>query len=166
VLLRRIARPLFASWFIAEGVDALRHPTVHATAAREGIAALHGYVGHLPVTSDALDHALTSVTDAQLGVIVSAHGAATVVAAGALAAGKAPRTAALALAVLAVPIVVASLPSGRAKDAAEVDRRKRFWSSLGALGGALLAASDLAGRPGIAWRVHAAHEARAAAAED
>ena len=31
---------------------------------------------------------------------------------------------------------------------------------------ALLAAGDLAGRPGMAWRVHAAREARAAAAED
>jgi hypothetical protein len=26
MLLRRIARPLFASWFLSEGVDALRRP--------------------------------------------------------------------------------------------------------------------------------------------
>lgn len=165
MLLRHIARPLFASWFVAEGLDALRHPAVHATAGREGLAALHGYVGHFPGLAEGLDHALTTVTDRQLGVIASAHGAATVVAASALAAGKAPRTAGLALAVLAVPIVVTSLPAGRAKGEAEAARRKRFWQSLGALGGALLAAGDLAGRPGVAWRIRAAREARAAAAE-
>ena len=40
MLLRPFARPLFASWFVAEGIDALRHPAVHATAGREGLAAL------------------------------------------------------------------------------------------------------------------------------
>lgn len=166
MLLRLFARPLFASWFVAEGMDALRHPSVHATAGREGLAALHGHVGRLPGVAQALDHALTSVSDRQLGLVVRAHGAATVVAAGALATGKAPRAAGCALAVLTVPVVVASLPSRRATTAAEAARRRKFWSSLSALGGALLAAGDLAGRPGIAWRVHAAREARAAAAED
>jgi uncharacterized membrane protein YphA (DoxX/SURF4 family) len=165
VLLRLIARPLFASWFVAEGVDALRHPALHATAGREGLAALHGHVGRFPGLSQALDSALTSVSDRQLGLVVRAHGAATVVAAGALATGKAPRTAGLTLAVLTVPIVVASLPSRRSGGEAEALRRRRFWSSVTALGGALLAAGDLAGRPGVAWRIQAAHEARAAAAE-
>jgi uncharacterized membrane protein YphA (DoxX/SURF4 family) len=165
VLLRPFARPLFASWFVAEGIDALRHPAVHATAGREGLAALHGHVGRLPGLSQALDHALTTVTDTQLGLVVRAHGAATIVAAGALATGKAPRTAGLALAVLTVPVVVASLPAGRSGGEAEALRRRRFWSSVSALGGALLAAGDLAGRPGMAWRVQAAREARAAAAE-
>lgn len=167
MLLRRIARPLFASWFVVEAVDGIRHPSAHATSVREGLAALRGHVRRVPALTDALDTALTSVTDRQLGLVVQAHGVATVAAAGALAAGKAPRTAGLALAVLAVPVVVASLPSGRvltkAPDEAEAARRQKFWSSLSALGGALLAAGDLAGRPGVAWRVHAAHEARAAA---
>ena len=165
MLLRRIARPLFASWFVVEAVDGLRHPAVHTTAVREGVAALRGHVRRVPALTDALDTALTSVTDQQLGLLVRAHGVATVAAAGALALGKAPRTAGLALAVLAAPVVVASLPSGRvfaaAPDEAEGARRQKFWSAVSALGGALLAAGDLAGRPGVAWRVHAAREAKA-----
>ncbi|MBN9376137.1 MAG: DoxX family protein, partial [Cellulomonas sp.] len=81
MLLRPFARPLFASWFVAEGIDALRHPAVHATAGREGLAALHGHVGRLPGLSQSLDRALTTVTDTQLGLVVRAHGAATIVAA-------------------------------------------------------------------------------------
>jgi hypothetical protein len=30
VLLRRLARPLFASWFVTEGLDVVRHPAAHA----------------------------------------------------------------------------------------------------------------------------------------
>ncbi len=165
MLLRRIARPLFASWFVAEGVDALRHPAAHAMAGREGVAALRSCLRRVPVASAPLDRALTSVTEGQLEVLVRVHGAATVVAAGALAAGKAPRAAGVALAALAVPVVVASLPAGRAHDEAELARRRRFTTALTALGGALLAAADLAGRPGMAWRVQAAREARAAAVE-
>ena len=169
MLLRRIARPLFASWFVAEAVDGIRHPATHATSVREGIAALRGHAGRVPGLTDVLDTALTSVSDRQLGVVVRVHGVATVAAAGALALGRAPRTSALALALLTVPVVVASLPAGKvlasAPDDAEAARRHTFWSSLTALGGALLAAGDLAGRPGMAWRVQAAREAKAAARE-
>ena len=42
MLLRRVARPLFASWFVVEAVDQIRHPGTHATAVREGIAAVRG----------------------------------------------------------------------------------------------------------------------------
>ncbi len=166
MLLRLFARPLFASWFIAEGADALRHPVAHATAGQEGLAVLHRWLRRAPVAAQAVDRVLTSVTDERLGTLARAHGAATLVAAGALAAGKAPRTAGAALAALTVPVVVASLPSGRVRNEVEAARRRRFWTAVSALGGALLVAADLAGRPGMAWRVHAAHEARAAAAED
>lgn len=167
MLLRRIARPLFASWFVVEALDGIRHPAAHATRAREGIAAVRGRVSRVPALTDALDSALIQVTDRQLGLVVQAHGVATVAAAGAFALGKAPRTAGLALALLTVPVAVASFPSGKlfakAPDEVEAARRRTFWSSLSALGGALLAAGDLAGRPGVAWRVHAAREAHAAA---
>lgn len=167
MLLRCVARPLFASWFVVEAVDQIRHPGPHATAVREGIAAVRGHVGGIPGVSDALDTALTSVGDRGLRSAVQLHGAVTLAAAAALAMGKAPRTAGLALALFSVPIAVASLPAGKvlakAPDEHEAARRRKFWSSLSGLGGALLAAGDLAGRPGMAWRVQAAHEARAAA---
>ncbi|HEY0118387.1 MAG TPA: DoxX family protein [Cellulomonas sp.] len=170
MLLRHIARPLFASWFVVEAVDGIRHPAAHATAVREGVAALRGRTRRIPALNDVLDTALTSMGDRQLGVVVQAHGAATVAAAGALALGKAPRTAALALAALTVPVVLTSLPARRTPagtpDEGEADRRHKFWFSLTALGGALLAAGDLAGRPGMTWRIHAAREAKAAAREE
>lgn len=157
VLLRPIARPLFASWFVVEGVDAVRHPARHAAAAREGVDALRERAGEKLAGLD-ID---SSLTDRQLAMVVRAHGAATTVAAGFLALGKAPRTAGAALAALTVPLVVADLPTGRVRDEADAARRRRFWTSLSALGGALLAAGDLAGRPSMAYRVQAAREARA-----
>jgi uncharacterized membrane protein YphA (DoxX/SURF4 family) len=164
VLLRRIARPLFASWFVVEGVDAVRHPSSHAAAARLGLESVRDRAAkheRLAGAGRALDRPLT---DRQLALAVQGHGAATVAAAGLLAIGKAPRAAGLALAVLTVPLVVANAPAGKASsDDAEAARRRRFWSALSGLGGALLAAADTAGQPGVAYRVHAAREARAAA---
>jgi len=166
VLLRRIARPLFTSWFVAEGVDALRHPSAHVAAAREGLVALHDDVRKVPALAGALDRALTSLSDRQLGIVVRVHGAAMLVAAGSLALGKAPRAAGTALAVLTAPIVITSLPAGKVRgNDAEAARRRTLWSSASALGGALIAAGDLAGRPGVVWRVQAAREAKAAARE-
>jgi uncharacterized membrane protein YphA (DoxX/SURF4 family) len=158
VLLRPIARPLFASWYVVEGVDAVRHPGRHAAAAREGVAALRERAGGRLAGLDSD----SSLTDRQLATVVQVHGAATVAAAGFLALGKAPRTAGVALAVLTVPLVVANLPTGKVRDEEDAARRRRFWTSLSALGGALLAAGDLAGRPSMAYRVHAAREARSA----
>ena len=163
MLLRRIARPLFASWFIAQGVDAVRHPARHAATARKDLEevrlGLRGRPGLEPV-EQALD---VPLTDKQLAAVVAAHGAAVATAAAFLALGKAPRTAGVALAVLVQPLVLASIPTSRVHDEADAARRRRFWMSVSALGGALLAGADTAGRPGVAYRIRAARESRAAA---
>ena len=41
---RRIARPLFASWFLSEGVDALRRPAAHVAVARGAVERLDATV--------------------------------------------------------------------------------------------------------------------------
>lgn len=163
MLLRRIARPLFASWFVAEGVDAVRHPVRHAAAARSGLDELRDLASGRAALAGVARSLDLPLTQRQLTLVVQAHGAATALAAGALALGKAPRTAGVALAVLTVPLVVANAPTGRVRDLDDAARRRRFWSSLSALGGALLAAADTAGRPGVAYRVRAAREARSTA---
>ena len=40
MLLRRLARPLFASWFVTEGLDVVRHPAAHAADARGALTTL------------------------------------------------------------------------------------------------------------------------------
>ena len=166
MLLRRIARPLFASWFVSEGYDAARRPEVHAERARAGLER----VVHL-VPRGALGGALDRYrhpTTAQLVTLVRAHGAATAAAGVLLAAGKAPRTAALALAALTAPLILANLPlRGRPAPDKEArrDRKDRLVRAVAFTGGALLAGADYEGRPGVAWRVAKAREEHASAAQ-
>lgn len=166
MLLRRIARPLFASWFVSEGYDATRHPEVHAERARAGLESLVRLVPR-GALGGALDR-YRQPTTAQLVTLVRAHGAATTAAGVLLAAGKAPRTAALALAALTAPLILANLPlrdrPALSKEARS-DRRDRLVRAVAFTGGALLAGADYEGRPGVAWRVAKAREEHASAAQ-
>jgi len=153
VLLRRIARPLFASWFLSEGVDALRSPAPHVAAARSAVDRVEKVA---PGTRVAL-------TDAQLTAAVRAHGAAVALAATLLAVGKAPRTAALALAGLTAPLVVADLPQRVETPAEKNARRERLVRTLAFTAGAVLVAADRQGRPSLRWRLEDAHDRRVAA---
>jgi len=166
VLLRRLARPLFASWFVTEGLDVVRHPAAHAADARGALTALRARLPE-PVrdgpAGEALGHELS---DRQLTTIVQVHGAALAGAGALLVVGKAPRTAALALALLTAPLIVLNLPFKRAKGEDPVlrrARRDRFVRALAFTGGALIAGVDLEGRPGISWRVQKARNDHAAA---
>lgn len=165
MLLRRIARPLLATWFVAEGLDVVRHPASHAAEAR---AALDATDARLPaaVRGQGATRGVLGfdVTEKQLRTAVQAHGAALAAAGVLLAVGKAPRTAALALAALTAPLVVVNLPD-RSRDvdaSARTHRRARLIRALSSLGGALLAAADHEGRPGLSWRVHQARARHAA----
>jgi len=168
VLLRRIARPLFASWFVSQGLDALRHPGSHAQVMRDGLDALRSRV---PSTARAsapapVGKALDGeVSDRQLATVAQAHGAAMLVAGTMLAVGRAPRTAALALAGLTVPLVLVNLPvsrRGTLTAAQKKARTERLVQALSFTGGAVLAGVDLEGRPGVSWRVQHAMVDRAA----
>lgn len=154
MLIRRIARPLLASWFVSEGLDAARRPSAHVAFARPAVEALLERTTGVPRPSDA-----------QLRTIIQAHGLATALAALALALGRAPRTAALALAALTLPLAAASMPGGKgAKLAPEAsrERRDRFVRSLAFTGAALIAGVDAEGRPGVSWRLANAREQAAA----
>jgi uncharacterized membrane protein YphA (DoxX/SURF4 family) len=166
MLLRRIARPLFASWFVSEGYDAARRTEVHAERARAGVESVVRLVPR-GMFGGALDR-YRQPTRAQLVTLVRAHGAATAAAGVLLAAGKAPRTAALALAALTAPVILANLPL-RERPAldkeARRERRDRLVRAVAFAGGALLAGADYEGRPGVAWRVAKAREEHASAAQ-
>jgi len=158
MLLRRIARPLLASWFVSEGLDAARRPTAHVAFARPAVDELLARTSSVPRPSDA-----------QLRTIVQVHGAATAAAGLALAFGKAPRTAALLLAALTLPVAAASMPGRKSAGTPTEVRRarwERFVRSLAFAGAALLAGADNEGRPGVSWRLADARDRASARASD
>lgn len=168
MLLRRLARPLFASWFVSQGLDALRHPAAHTQVVRDG---LDGLRTRLPAATRAAAPAPVAsaldgtIGDKQLATLTQAHGAAMVVAGALLAVGRAPRTAALALAALTVPLVAVNLPLGRRGSLTPTEKKartERLVRALSFAGGAVLVGVDLEGRPGVSWRVRHARSDRAA----
>lgn len=153
MLLRRTARPLLATWFLYEGFGALRKPAEHVTTARG------------PVDQVTRRAGLTrSLSDRELGLIVRVHGGVTVLAALNLAFGRAPRTAALLLAALSVPLAIAHQPF-TPSSVPRAERVDGFVRNLGGIGAALLAAVDREGKPGMAWRLEHARTQRAAHTE-
>lgn len=162
MLLHRIARPLFATWFVVEGLKAVRQPDEHVEAWHQIVDWKATWVPQ----SETFTAAADAVSDQQLGVAVRAHGAAMALAGIALAAGKAPRTAAATLAVLTLPSLAHTLlPTPRDTRTKELTRarRTRQVQLLSSIGGALIAAGDTVGRPGLRWRVATARAQRSEA---
>jgi uncharacterized membrane protein YphA (DoxX/SURF4 family) len=153
-VLRRFARPMLASVFVIDGLDAVRHPDSHT-------AELERFRPQVrKVTS-----ALGLPDDPRLLARIS--GAVTLVAALALATGRAPRLAALTLAAVTAKQTALRYPVWAARG--PVERRELIDGALRSaslLGGLLIAGADTAGKPSIGWRVRAAREARAAAKSD
>lgn len=166
MLLRRLARPLFASWFVSEGLDVVRHPAAHTADARGALTTLRSRLPENVRQGPAGEALGYEVSDRQLTTIVQVHGFALAGAGVLLAVGKAPRTAALALAALTAPLVLVNLPLKRVKGedpAVRKARKDRFVRALAFTGGALIAGIDLEGKPGISWRVQKARAEHAAA---
>ncbi|QDW64116.1 DoxX family membrane protein [Oerskovia sp. KBS0722] len=146
MLLRHVARPMLASWFIYDGVQAALKPAEHVRAARRGVSLVGQQLG-----------VEEPLSEKQVSALVRAHGAATAVAGLFLAFGKAPRTAALTLAALSVPLAVVNQPFTPSDVPRDV-RTRKFVSNLGAIGAALIAGADYEGRPGVRWRVDRARK--------
>lgn len=144
MILRRVARPLLAAVFVADGLRALRRPVAE--------------IENLPGADEQLESLATKVpyVPADAALLVRGIGVVKIGAGVLLGLGVAPRVAATVLAVLQVPTMVANHPVW----AVPADRRKEHLAGLlqdgAVLGGLLLAASDTEGKPSIAWRVNAA----------
>ncbi|WP_028047666.1 hypothetical protein [Cellulomonas sp. URHE0023] len=165
MLLRRVARPLFASWFVSEGLDVVRHPAAHAAEARGALTTLLDRLPAQVSRGPAGEVVGYELSDRQLTTVVQVHGAALAAAGVLLSANKAPRIAAFALAVLTAPLILVNLPRKRGTESKleRRARRERLVRSLAFTAGAVLAAADYEGRPGISWRVHRARQERSEA---
>ncbi len=127
-MLRALARPLLASWFIYGGVESVLEP--------ERRAALAAPVVDPALKELGIDEQVTTAD------LVKAHGAATIGAATLLAVSRTPRTAALTLTGLTAVTVGLAHPFWNVTD--EEERKvetEAFLKNLALLGGVMLAAT-------------------------
>ena len=147
-LVRRLARPLLSSIFISGGLDSLRNPGPKVAAADDVAAQIAARIPGIP----------TDDTEQLIKI-----NAAVQVGAGALLAlGKLPRLSALALAATLVPTTAAGHRFWEETDpAARAGQQIQFLKNASILGGLLIAAVDLEGRPGLAYRAASARKTAA-----
>ena len=143
MLLRKIARPLLGSAFVASGVDALMSP---ATPARTAQPVLDAGRSVLPGS-------VTSAVPNEAETVIRVAGAVQVGAGLALALGKGPRIASTVLAGTLVPTTLFASDFWNEQDPAlKAAKRSAFTKNVGLLGGVLIAAADTEGKPSLAWR--------------
>ncbi|MEW2501759.1 MULTISPECIES: DoxX family protein [unclassified Amycolatopsis] len=147
MILRRVARPLLASTFIYGGIGMLRDTQGHAKAIEP----------FLTETFDKVEGLVPEQVPRDPATLVRIDAAVKIGAGLALAAGKAPRLASLALLGTLVPTTAAAHRFWEIKDPAERQAQQvQFLKNAGIAGGLLLAASDTAGKPSLGWRARRA----------
>ena len=146
-MIRKFARPMLASVFVADGVDTLMNQKDHEEGARDLIARVRS------VTPNQYNKYVPNSEKLVVQVV-----AGTKVAAGSLyALGKAPRLSATALVAAQVPTMLARHAFWETQDSKEkAARRTGFLTDIGLLGGLFLATADTDGKPGVAWRAEKA----------
>lgn len=147
---RRLARPLLASSFVATGADALLHPESHVERFRKIEPALEK-VGVPPAIA----------SDTRL--LVRVTGGVTALAGLLLATNRKPRSAALTLAAVTVPVTLVNNPIWTASSRErKKDMRRGLLTGASLVGGLLVAALDRDGKPSLAWRAANTREHKAA----
>lgn len=145
---RLLARPMLASIFVAGGVNALRKTEAHATRAKPVIDRVLPLAQRtapgVPIPSDPT-------------TLVRINAGAQLLAAAALATGRAPRLSATVLAASLVPTTLAGHAFWDETDPeTKAAQRLQFIKNTSILGGLLLAGVDTEGKPGLAWRARRA----------
>jgi putative oxidoreductase len=145
-IVRHGARPLLASMFLAGGLDAVLNAKKRADVAE-------------PVTdrlAPLLQKAVPQLPDDPT-TLVRLNGAVQIVAALALATGRAPRISSALLAGSLVPTTFVEHRFWEENEPqAKANQRIHFFKNCSVLGGLLLAAVDTEGMPGVAWRARRA----------
>ncbi|MGY0501401.1 DoxX family protein [Nocardia sp. FBN12] len=144
---RRIARALLGTTFVAAGVNGLMNQKPRADAANA--LAAKGRTG--------LPDALAARVPDDPSQFVRVNSAAQVVGGLLLASGRAPRPAALVLAATVVPGTVTEQDFWAENDPdRKAAKRVGFLKDLGLLGGLMIAAADTEGKPSLGWRARRA----------
>ncbi|WP_416956929.1 DoxX family membrane protein [Nocardioides sp. T5] len=145
---RLLARPMLATIFVAGGINALRNTEGHAARAKKVtdkvVPAAQKAAPQVPIPTDP-------------ATLVRINAGAQILAAAALATGRAPRLSASVLAASLVPTTLAGHAFWNETDPqAKNAQRLQFYKNTSVLGGLLLAAVDTEGKPGLAWRARRA----------
>lgn len=140
-LVRRLARPLLASSFVAGGIETLRNPKPRVPGAAKVVSWIPAKVSFLRNTEQ----------------LVKIDAAAKVLGGMLLATGRLPRPVALGLAVSLVPTTLAGHRFWEETDEAKRKAQQaQFLKNASVFGGLILAAVDTEGKPSLGWRTRAA----------
>ncbi len=143
MLIRRIARPMLATIFIAGGIDSLRNPKPRAAKAQ----------GLVDKSVNTLPDSVTDKVPTEAETLVRINGAVQVGGGLLLATGTMPRLAALGLAGSLVPTTLAGHAFWEEADPTQrALARIQFYKNVSLLGGLLITAVDTEGKPSLAWR--------------
>jgi uncharacterized membrane protein YphA (DoxX/SURF4 family) len=153
-IVRTLARTMLASYFVANGVRAWRHPEDFTEAAQPAAEKL------LPVATAVLPRPVAVYLPSDARELARTTAAAQIIGGVALATGFGRRLGAGVLATSLLPsLLVANPLKGPAPHREET--LALLSKNVGLLGGVLLAAMDTEGRPNLAWRAKAQKEALA-----
>lgn len=149
-MIRKIARPMLASAYIVEGAGTFIDHEAHVESTEAFLNRVRSVLPRKYAKKVPKDSSLVS----------SALGGAKMGAGCMLVLGKMPRTSAAVLAATTIPTLFGEYAFWETQDEAEQRAlRTNFLSHLALLGGAIIAAADTSGKPGISWRVsHAADQ--------
>jgi putative oxidoreductase len=137
-LVQTVARPLLSSLFITAGVNHFRHPEHVAPTAEPVTTKLAELIPGLPKDP---------------ATLVRVNAAVQVTGGLALATGRFRRIAALALIGSLIPTTLAGHAFWKEEDPGKkMMQRINFQKNLAMIGGLLLAAVDLEGKPSLSWR--------------
>jgi uncharacterized membrane protein YphA (DoxX/SURF4 family) len=153
-LLRAAYRTMLASYFVANGVKALRDPESLVPVAEP----LTDKV--VPLLKEYAPQQVAGYIPQDARTLVRVNGATQLVGGLALASGKGRRLGALLLAGSLVPSTIAKHPFwSRSDDDQRIEDQHQFLKNVSLLGGVLLASVDTEGKPSLAWRAQAGGKA-------
>ncbi|MBD8031356.1 DoxX family protein [Corynebacterium gallinarum] len=142
-MIRKIARPMLASVYIADGADTLLNTQAHV----EGTEVVLDRIRYVLPRK----YAKRISSDPEL--VAQIIGGTKVGAGSLLALGKAPRLSATTLAVVTVPTILARNAFWETQDEEEKrNRRNGFMTNVALLGGLFITSVDTQGKPGLKWR--------------
>ncbi|QDP97132.1 DoxX family membrane protein [Microlunatus elymi] len=152
-LVRAIGRTMLSSYFVLNGIRAVRNPSEFVADAEPLAERI------VPTAKRFAPEQVAGLIPEDTATLVRLNGAAQVIGGVALASGKGRRLGAGLLALSLIPATVARHPFWSRTDREEKTAdRQQFVKNLSLLGGVIIASRDTEGKPGIVWRANEGRE--------